>query len=491
MAKRKANIDKAVIRMYRMGTGDCFVIKYYSGTTPKFQMMIDGGVWSGSKDHLSPFIEDLKEFVDNHIHLLIITHEHQDHVLAFQRCEKLFTKDFKVDQIFMGWTEKDGEKDVEEWKEDFGDKKKALGIAATKWKEILNEEDYKAQFAGDRFAANMLAARVSFSDVLSDFADLHMSLDGKIYKGGLKGMEVVKDKIANDNIRYLKPGEILEDIENLEGVRIFVLGPPTDINQVKKEHGEDEESYQHNKDLNDQDIFTLAALHLDARQADDLPFDDKFLDKGETLQKKLYHFEGAEWRKIDYDWLLSAGTLALRMNSYTNNLSLVLAIEFTESGKVMLFPGDAEYGSWESWHKINWTVPSKNPDKHLTEDLLNRTIFYKVAHHISHNGTARRKGLEMMTHKDLSAMATLDYNVISNGWKSTMPNRAIIQELLTRTKGRLMIMNEKNLYYDFSDQVDLSDKITEARLRMTVKEQSEFEKDFTENPLYLEYKIWL
>ncbi len=106
----------------------------------------------------------------------------------------------------------------------------------------------------------------------------------------------------------------------------------------------------------------------------------------------------------------------------TNNLSLALAIGFEDSGRVMLFPGDAEYGSWASWHKINWTEPSRTPGTHLTEDLLNRTVFYKVAHHLSHNGTAQRLGLEMMRAPDLAAMATLDYSVISNGWTTTMPN---------------------------------------------------------------------
>ena len=126
------------------------------------------------------------------------------------------------------------------------------------------------------------------------------------------------------------------------------------------------------------------------------------------------------------------------MNSLTNNLSLVLAIQFEESGKVMLFPGDAELGSWESWHDIEWNDSLPGEDV-ATEELLNNTVFYKVAHHVSHNGTAQSIGLEMMEHPDLIAMATLNYDVISNGWKTTMPNRAIVKELLERTKGRTIV----------------------------------------------------
>ena len=173
----------------------------------------------------------------------------------------------------------------------------------------------------------------------------------------------------------------------------------------------------------------------------------------------------------------------------TNNLSLALAIEFEDSGRVMLFPGDAEYGSWASWHKINWTEPSRTPGKHLTEDLLNRTVFYKVAHHLSHNGTAQRLGLEMMKDPDLAAMATLDYSVISSGWTTTMPNRAILAELLTRTKGRLMVMNEKDLFFDRENQIPLAGRIKSARSQMSTKIKTDFARDYVEDPLYLQYTV--
>ena len=42
------------------------------------------------------------------------------------------------------------------------------------------------------------------------------------------------------------------------------------------------------------------------------------------------------------------------------------------------------------------------------EQLLNRTVLYKVGHHGSHNATLREKGLEMMTDADLVAMVPVD-----------------------------------------------------------------------------------
>ena len=208
-------------------------------------------------------------------------------------------------------------------------------------------------------------------------------------------------------------------------------------------------------------------------------------------------YDKENWRKIDFDWLYSAGSFALRMNGLTNNLSLAIAIEHEPTGKVLLFPGDAEFGSRASRHRIKWKNvdnglkqdAKKEKQLHLTEDLLNRTVFYKVAHHLSHNGTAQRLGFERMNSEHLAAMATLDYDFINSGWTSTMPNRGLIKQLLTNTKGRLMIMNENKLFYDFHEKVPLKEKIQEARSRMTARERKAFNENVEETDHYIQYKV--
>jgi len=120
---------------------------------------------------------------------------------------------------------------------------------------------------------------------------------------------------------------------------------------------------------------------------------------------------------------------------------------------------------------------------------LSRTIFYKVAHHLSHNGTAERLGMEMMTHPDLVAMATLDYDVISKNWKNTMPNKGLIKALLKQAKGRVIIMNEDGLFYDPDNSLALKDKIKSERAAMCTTDLDNFEKSFTENDLYFEFTV--
>lgn len=103
--------------------------------------------------------------------------------------------------------------------------------------------------------------------------------------------------------------------------------------------------------------------------------------------------EDKSWRQIDQDWLASTETLALRLNDEVNNTSLAIAIELPNTKKVLLFPGDAQRGSWISWGNLEWEVEGKTVK---AKELLGRTVFYKVGHHGSHNAT-------------LSGEATSDY----------------------------------------------------------------------------------
>ncbi|TGU69885.1 hypothetical protein EN787_33620, partial [Mesorhizobium sp. M1C.F.Ca.ET.144.01.1.1] len=58
------------------------------------------------------------------------------------------------------------------------------------------------------------------------------------------------------------------------------------------------------------------------------------------------------WRRIDADWMGIAADLAMQLDRGVNNTSLVLAFEFIDSGRVFLFPGDAQIGNWLSWKDL-------------------------------------------------------------------------------------------------------------------------------------------
>jgi len=102
--------------------------------------------------------------------------------------------------------------------------------------------------------------------------------------------------------------------------------------------------------------------------------------------------------------------------------------------------GDAQVGSWRSWEKLEFTVPGRA--KPLpTHELLERTVFYKVGHHCSHNATLKKGGLELMNGEDLVAFIPLDeataHSQGKKGWD--MPAKPLYKALLKQTGSRTVI----------------------------------------------------
>lgn len=494
-------ITKTEIRMYKLGTGDCFGIKFYDKKGLSFKLMIDCGTWQGKEEFLTPFLSDLLDWFENEVDLLVITHEHKDHVYGFEACEQLFSGNFTAKEVWMAWTENDSDPTIQDWMKRYGQKKKALAKATDRIKDFVEDEFNNLKYDHDRNYDQIVESRKNFSKKLSDLVDLQFSIEGKTYVGNLKGMKVVKEMIAKGNLVFKEPGTIIQDLEGLPGVNIYVLGPPKSWASIKKENGGEGESYRHNKEIFKSDAFAAAILNEGIDPSELLPFDRKYAilpgsEEWGSL-KRWYDNDDIDWRNIDFDWLQGSGELALRVSSMTNNLSLALAFEFEPSKKVILFPGDAEFGSWESWHEIDWNsgVPggenSGRSKKGVVEDLLNRTVFYKVAHHLSHNGTAKRLGLEMMTSKDLVAMATLDYKIISEGWTSTMPNVEIMKELVKKTKGRLLVMNEEGLLADRKTKESVTECIKKAKGSLSPLEKKEFEANCKTETYFIEYCLHL
>lgn len=132
--------------------------------------------------------------------------------------------------------------------------------------------------------------------------------------------------------------------------------------------------------------------------------------------------------------------LALKLDEDTNNTSLVLAFELLESGKVLLFPGDAQVGSWLSWDALEWIDPTLSNRRITSRELLEQTVLYKVSQHGSYNATARAQGLERMSSPELSALLPVyEDQAKRKGWETPAP--ALYRKLLEKTSGRILRMD--------------------------------------------------
>lgn len=445
--KTTATIDQVSIRLYRAGTGDCFLLQFKAGATVKCKMMIDCGCILGARKDFEPWLENIKEVTGGKIDILVVTHEHADHINGFKACSDLFDE-LTFDKVWFSWTEDESDDVANDLRRNHSKLNLALHAAVTQLNGLVKEEYYEKQFQ-DEFQSNlMVEGKKHFIHSLDQLNSLNMNQTlGAAARDVPSMVDLFTDfKIIKEDtkVEFLSPGELLKQVAKLPGMRIFVLGPPRDTSLLNITEA-DGEHFDKREKKSTKDFAFAAAILGDGNGTDVIPFESEYeLGDHHSDIKEDYEKNNA-WQKIDTDWLYTAGSLALRYERSINNTSLALAFQFEDSERVLLFPGDAEFGNWKSWHDLEWTIKVDGKNKKVNaEYLLNNTVFYKIGHHCSQNGSASRLGVDMMTHEDLTVMAPLNFAKIQTGWLNTMPNDLLCASLIAKTKGRFYFSGDRN-----------------------------------------------
>ena len=268
-----------------------------------------------------------------------------------------------------------------------------------------------------------------------------------------------RGKDAQD-LRFLEPGGAPFQLDELDGFRFYVLGPPRDPNFLKTsavtQKMKDGGVIYHLAQMGMAGLDALgAAVAPGGGTEDELsqPFapehrivrpakgrSSPYFPEIKAFVASTYDAPREAWRRIDDDWLSAFGQLALALDNDTNNTSLVIAIECIKTREVLLFVADAQMGNWLSWGKVNFEVPER-PTLCPAHELLGRTVFYKVGHHCSHNATLKNDGLELMTRDNLVAFIPLDVDTAKkqgkHGWD--MPAGPLFKALREKTKERVVL----------------------------------------------------
>jgi beta-lactamase superfamily II metal-dependent hydrolase len=464
------------VRMYNTGFGDCFLLAFRSLAGEARYVLIDCGVhqrWEGGKERLELVASDIAKATNKHLHVVAVTHEHTDHISGFLQGKSAFGE-MTIDKLWLAWTEDPNDLAAKQLKAQYGIKIRALNAAIAQLK----------------LAGNPLGERLeSILDFDQDAeADQQSSQDpGEIDEGAALGASATSVFLGrNENTMkalrswagkklerpedYRKPGEALY-LPDVKGVKCYVLGPPRDIESLKKLEAQ-KEMYLDQAAIDGDTAFMAAALAAsetvssedDALFKRSNPFDkDLKIPKNDAFNhpkfgrffSKYYGFSRGEkndqeWRRIESDWLEAAGQIALSINSMTNNTSLVLAFELTETkpAKVLLFTGDAQAGNWLSWQKLEWprsvegekagAATEKGNEKVTGADLIARTVLYKVGHHGSRNATMRANGLEMMASTELVAMLPVDEKWAREEMKWDHPQEKLTERLKEKARGRVL-----------------------------------------------------
>ena len=221
--------------MYCQGLGDCFLISFPRAGHPDdpFRVLIDCGVILGTpnpSELIRPVVEDILETCRSRsnqnrptVDLLIATHEHWDHLSGFVQAADLFDQ-LTIREVWMGWTEDPKDPVAQQ-----------LVAERAKKLEMARQARLARVPAGGADAETRSESKPSAScgiDLEMDRAGFGAAGNGK-GKGGKTTADAMR-WLHSKSPRFLRPGSQV-GLDGVDGVRVYVLGPPTDLKKLRKD----------------------------------------------------------------------------------------------------------------------------------------------------------------------------------------------------------------------------------------------------------------
>lgn len=374
------------VRMYRVGFGDCFLVSLPAGRGKGQQhILVDCGVHSrGNINTMTQVVENIAKVTNRSLAIIIATHSHQDHISGFGQFGEQFSG-FDIGEVWLPWSENPQDALATKLQ------RKHATLAA------MLEEHFRAQAAMHSPAA-MTTERAASAAAVANLV------------GNQKAMQFLRSGFGvNAQVRYLEAGDNLTAPANIPGLSVRVLGPPRDKKFLAKMDPPEDQRY--------------LRLNLDGGTsiANELrPFASKWMvDQSEAKFSGSVMTPQEEQTLKDTLSNDSLDALAFALDQAKNNTSLVTLFVFR--GQYLLFPGDAQYGSWKWWL-----------EREEAEDILPRINFLKVAHHGSHNAMPK-SALERMSEGGFAAMVSTQ----SSPWDS-IPRAPLMERLSERAKKRVV-----------------------------------------------------
>jgi hypothetical protein len=451
----RGKVSRASVRVYCHGLGDCILVRVKRTIQEDFKLLIDCGVVLGTDDasrRMTEVVENVVHDTDGKIDVLAITHEHWDHLSGFNQAAESFKK-LSVASVWVAWTENPDDKLANDLRSELGRGRDALERCASAF-----------HAAGDAATGEMLA-----DIALTSFGATAASTSTRAAFDTAKAMAAVRTWLPTEG-----PFEIDAN------ARIYVLGPPHDAKLIRKINPSTSSPETYGLAADGFAVLPLGvvgALGLSDDNEKSAPFHKRMTiplrnqadlssfkqqDPEGRIEKFFTdHYYGSDdWRRIDGDWLGPATELALALQSYTNNTSLVLALELGDVGKgdVLLFAADAQVGNWESWQTWQW---EKDGLKVTGPDLLKRTIFYKVGHHGSHNATLKEHGVDQMEALKAAIIPVDEKEALKKRW-GRMPLPDLIAALEKKAPG--MVLRTDQRPANPRDNVVIGDNYFEVQL---------------------------
>jgi beta-lactamase superfamily II metal-dependent hydrolase len=402
------------VRMYRVGFGDLFLLTVPSADGP-CHVLVDCGVHAGNIGTLRTAVDDLAEATGRHLSLIVVTHRHADHLSGFATCAAQFAQ-FQVDAVWMSW-----------WDDPADPQARTFQAALTSFaQQTAAPLALRAARPGEPAAAEAVAQALR---MVRNVTGLDGAVAGAAAGGNeaalalLRGVPAGGPRFRNVPVRrYYKAGDEPELPADLAaaGVRATILGPPIDPALISQMSSAAQE-------------YVALASEATATTIP-LPFPARWrLERADAARVRARDGQLVELvRSVQPDAVLEA---ARRADNTLNNQSLVIL--FSVAGRKLLFVGDAQWGSWESFLYGGAAQVGATQLLPRSAEILSSLDFYKVGHHGSTNATpiaaveALRKGCAAMCSTEPGC-----YGSTSKG--TEVPRGALLSALMARTDGRLV-----------------------------------------------------
>jgi hypothetical protein len=350
-----ASPTQLTIRSYQVGFGDCFLLSFQYAAASR-HILVDFGTMAlppGRGDagaYMLQIANQIKADCGGKLDAVIATHRHRDHISGFNRKAGKGSGDvirsLQPDVVIQPWTEdpkaKTDATTPTEVQQNHHFRASLVSISAVA--ESIHAEAARFGVAGAQLAAIGMD-NISNPDAIDNLATMASKANYYVYHGSASGLEKI-----------------------LPGVTISVLGPPT-LKQT--------DSIRRQTDTNQDEFWMLRAAFWGraARTAK--------AHSGTGEPRLRYRLAAAippsaRWfrHQMLQDRSESLLSIVRSLDNQMNNTSVILLME--ANGKLLLFPGDAQ---WE-----NWQYALSDPG---TVSRLKKVDVYKVGHHGSRNATPK------------------------------------------------------------------------------------------------------
>ena len=373
------------VRMYRTGFGDCFLLSMRSSVPARHVLVDFGAHMHGEIVTMDAIMENIEFETGKRLELIVATHAHRDHISGFDKFAARFAE-FQIGEVWMPWTDNPNNKNA----------------ASLQMRHLALYETLERHL---RIALKATEENAKYAAALEALYNL---------KGNEKAtMELRRAFGTSARVRYLSATIVLSNVGEAKGLSAEILGPPDDKSFLARITPPANQRFIAAVDGAASAVHPFPSLEI---KVDDSDY-EAIRNDGQPL------LSTDQLNRLHDLAELPADRLALALDNARNNTSLVILFRFKD--KSLLFPGDAQWGSWQSW------IGTDHACK-----LLGELDFLKVAHHGSENATPVDV-VKALRSAGLAAMVPTQEKPFP-----TIPRPPLLSELAKRCAGGVAVRSD-------------------------------------------------